>query len=229
MSASPSTHLIAEDLLLLLLDDRKGTNSSAYTRTALGGAVLVELALAEAVTVEEKTRAWRSAKVYAGAAPAGLDPVLERARATIAERQRSAQDLVDRLGKGLDDELAERLAQKGMLERRDGRILGLFPVTRWPVLDSAHEEAVRGSLTAALVEGAEPDARTAALVALLHAIGRAHKTVPHEGLPSSEVRKRAKRIAEGDWAAKAVKDAIEASTAAIAAVAAGAAVASSSG
>ena len=53
--------------------------------------------------------------------------------------------------------------------------------------------------------------------------------MPHEGLPSSEVRKRAKRIAEGDWAAKAVKDAIEASTAAIAAVAAGAAVASSSG
>ena len=228
MSASPSTHLIAEDLLLLLLDDRKGTVSGAYTRTALGGAVLVELALAEAVTVEEKTRAWRSAKVSAGAAPAGLDPVLERARATIAEKERSAQDLVDRLGKGLDDELAERLVQKGILERRDGRVLGLFPVTRWPAVDSAHEEAVRRSLTAALVEGAQPDARTAALVALLHAIGRAHKTVRHEGLSASEVRKRAKRIAEGDWAAKAVKDAIEASTAAIAAVAAGAAVASGS-
>jgi hypothetical protein len=42
MSASPSTHLIAEDLLLLLLDDRKGTISGSCTRTALGGAVLVE-------------------------------------------------------------------------------------------------------------------------------------------------------------------------------------------
>jgi len=228
MSASPSTHLIAEDLLLLLLDDRKGTISGSYTRTALGGAVLVELALAEAVTVEEKKKVWRSAKVYADATPRSLDPVLERARATIAEKERSAQDLVDRLGKGLDDELAERLVQKGILERRDGRILGLFPVTRWPAVDSAHEEAVRRSLTAALVEGAEPDARTAALIALLQAIGRAHKTVPHDGLPAGEVRKRAKRIAEGDWAAKAVKDAVEASTAAIAAVAVGAAVAGSS-
>ena len=228
MSTSPSTHLIAEDLLLLLLDDRKGTISGAYTRTALGGAVLVELALAEAVTVEEKTKVWRSAKVRAEAAPGSLDPVLERAHATIGEKERSAQDLVDRLGKGLDDELAERLVRKGILERREGRILGLFPVTRWPAVDSAHEEAVRRELTAALVEGAQPDARTAALVALLHAIGRAHKTVRHDGLPSSEVRKRAKRIAEGDWAAKAVKDAIEASTAAIAAVAAGAAVASGS-
>ena len=228
MSASPSTHLIAEDLLLLLLDDRKGTISGSYTRTALGGAVLVELALAEAVTVEEKKKVWRSAKVYAETTPRSLDPVLERARATIAEKERSAQDLVDRLGKGLDDELAERLVQKGILERRDGRILGLFPVTRWPAVDSAHEEAVRRSLTAVLVEGAEPDARTAALIALLQAIGRAHKTVPHDGLPTSEVRKRAKRIAEGDWAAKAVKDAVEASTAAIAAVAVGAAVAGSS-
>ena len=229
MSASPSTHLIAEDLLLLLLDDRKGTSSTSYSRTALGGALLVELALAEVVTVEGKTKAWRSAKVRVGAPAAGLDPVLERARDTIAEKERSAQDLVDRLGKGLHDELAERLAQKGILERREGRILGLFPVTRWPAVDSAHEEEVRRSLTAALVEGAEPDARTAALVALLHSIGRAHKVVPHEGLSSSEVRKRAKRIAEGDWAAKAVKDAIAASTAAIAAtVAAGAAASGSS-
>jgi len=229
MTTPPSTHLIAEDLLLLLLDDRKGTVSGSYTRSALGGAVLVELALAEAVTVEEKTRAWRSAKVRAEEAPESLDPVLERALETIAEKERSPQDLVDRLGKGLDDELGERLAQKGILERSEGRILGLFPVTRWPAIDSGHKEEVRRALTAALVEGAEPEPRTAALIALLHAIGRAHKSVPHEGLSGGEVRKRAKRIAEGDWAAKAVKDAIEASTAAIvAAVAASAAVSGSS-
>lgn len=48
------TTLIAEDLLLLVLDDVKGTLTTAYPRTALGGAVLIELALAEAVAVEEK-------------------------------------------------------------------------------------------------------------------------------------------------------------------------------
>lgn len=65
-----------------------------------------------------------------------------------------------------------------------------------------------------LVEGADPDPRTGALVALLHAVDRAHKTVPHEGLGAGQVRERAKQVAEGDWAAKAVQDAIAAAMAA---------------
>ena len=68
--------------------------------------------------------------------------------------------------------------------------------------------------------GAEPDQRTGALIALLSAIDKAHKVVDHEGMSSRDVRKRAKQISEGAWAAKAVRDAIAASTAAIAAVAA---------
>ena len=43
--------LIAEDLLLLLLDDESGKPQTSALTVALGGAVLVELALAEAVAV----------------------------------------------------------------------------------------------------------------------------------------------------------------------------------
>ena len=93
-------------------------------------------------------------------------------------------------------------------------MLGLFPRTRWPARDNSHEQSVRRALTVVLVDGARPDARTGALVALLHAVDRAHKTVPHEGLGSRQVRKRAKQVAEGQWAAKAVKDAIAATAAA---------------
>lgn len=221
--------LICEDLLLLMLDDDSGTLSgTAYPRTVLGGAVLVELALTGAVDVEEKTSAWRSAKVRAipGAAPE--DAVLRAAYDVVAERPRTAQDLVDRLGKGLPERLADRLTERGILERHDDKVLGLFPRKRWPAVDSRREEEVRRSLTTVLVQGVEPDERTAALVALLSAIDKPHKVVDHDGLPSREVRKRAKAIADGDWAAKAVKDAITASTAAIAAVAAGGAVAGSS-
>jgi hypothetical protein len=38
--------LIAEDLLLLLLDDRTGAARTSFVRPGLGGALLVELALA---------------------------------------------------------------------------------------------------------------------------------------------------------------------------------------
>lgn len=208
--------LIAEDLLLLVLDDEKGTMQTAYPRPALGGAVLVELALTGAVEVEEKTSVWRTAKVrVTGQVPA--DDVLRDAYAVVAEKERSAQDLVERLGRKLDGRLAERLAARGVLDRRRDKMLGLIPVTRWPTADATREREVRQQLTAALVQGVEPDERTGALVALLHAIGKAHKVVDRAGLPAGQVRKRAQQIGEGDWAAKAVRDAITASTAAIAA------------
>jgi hypothetical protein len=211
--------LIAEDLLLLLLDDRKGTLSGSPPIPAvLGGAVLAELALGEHVVVSEKTSVWKKAKVRPGPVSPPADPVLREALETVAAKERSADDLVNRLGKGLKDRLAERLVESGILEKHEGKVLGLFPRTRWPEVDAAHEQEVRRALTAVLVQGVSPDARTGTLVALLSAINRAHKAVDHEGLPAREVKKRAKEIAKGDWAAKAVKDAIDASTAAVVAV-----------
>ncbi|MFC4786903.1 GOLPH3/VPS74 family protein [Nocardioides sp. MAHUQ-72] len=223
--------LIAEDLLLLLLDDEKGTlSASSYADTALGGALLTELALLGAVTVPEKTSVWRSARVLPVAAARVEDPLLAEALATVAEKQRPAQDLVVRLGKGLRGRLAARLVERGILERHDSRALGLFPRKRWPTRDAGPELRVRAALTAVLVQGARPDERTAALVALLAAIDRAHKVVDHPGVSSREVRRRAKEVAEGAWAAKAVRDAIQAATAAItAAIAAGAVAAGASG
>jgi hypothetical protein len=223
--------LIAEDLFLLLFDDESGKSRTDKLQVALGGAVLVELALTEAVTVEEKRSRWRSAKVQPvpGAVPA--DPVLVDALATVAEKDRSAQDLVNRLGKGLAETLGTRLVGRGILERRDERVLGFIPRTRWPALDASHEEGVRRQLTAVLVEGAQPEPRVGALVALLHAVDLAHKTVAHEGISNRDIRKRAKEIAQGDWAAKAVRDAIQAANDAvmIAVIAAGGAAAASGG
>jgi hypothetical protein len=208
--------LIAEDLLLLLLDDDSGKAQTSQLETALGGAVLVELALLEAVTVGTRPRPtlWRQAKVSAEPGVQVEDVVLRDALRTVAEKERTAQDLVGKLGRGLTDTLCGRLANRGVLQRRDDKLLGLIPRTRWPARDSSHEEDLRRALTDVLVAGAEPDERTGALVALLYAVDRAHKTVPHEGLSSREVRQRAKQVSKGQWAAVAVKDAVAAVTAA---------------
>jgi hypothetical protein len=219
--------LIAEDLLLLVLDDEKGTLVTAYPQVALGGAVLVELAMDGAVEIEEKASVWRTAKVHPVAGHEPDDPLLRAAYGVVAEKERGAQDLVERLGKDLKDRLAERLVERGILEREESRVLGLFPRTRWPAADSTHEEQVRRAIAAALVQGMTPDERTGALIALLHAIDKAHKVVDHQGVSTREIRKRAKTISEGEWAAKAVRDAISTSTAAIGAVAATGAIAGS--
>jgi len=222
--------LIAEDVLLLLLDDESGSVvGTSYVATVLGGAVLIELAMTGAVDVEEKSSVWRSAKVRSNPAVVPEDEVLRRAAAVVGQKERSAQDLVDRLGKGLKDELADRLVQRGILERRRDKVLGVFPRTRWPAVDSSHEATVRRALTRTLVQGTDPDPRTAAIVALMSAIDWAHKVVDHQGVSRSEMRKRAKTIAEGDWAAKAVRDAISAATAAVAAAVTASTVAATSG
>ncbi|MEO9322880.1 GPP34 family phosphoprotein [Nocardioides sp. C4-1] len=210
-----TTPLLAEDLLLLLLDDESGKPTGwVDLQTVLGGAVLADLALAGLVEVEEKASVWRSAKVHAVGDRVPDDAVLAGALQTVAAKERSAQDLVGRLGKDLDDTLARRLADRGILEREDSRVLGIFSRTRWPAADTTREAVVRRALTAALAHGEEPDPHTRGLVALLHAVDQAHKVVDVDGVSKRDVKRRAKELAEGDWASKAVRDAIQASVAA---------------
>ncbi|PUA80956.1 GOLPH3/VPS74 family protein [Nocardioides currus] len=228
--------LIAEDLLLILLDDDTGTLShSDKIQPLLGGALLVELALAERIEVAEKTSIWSSAKVavveHEPLEDTLFDPLLDQALATIAEKPRTAQDLVNRLGKGAKDLLLERLAERGLVRPVEDKVWGLFPRTTWPAADRTYEDSVRALLQGALVQGLTPTPRTSGLVALLTAVGHAHKVVDRGDVPAKVVKARAKEISEGAWAAKAVKDAVAAAqaavTAAVVASTTGAAVASS--
>ncbi len=209
--------LVAEDLLLLLLEDDSGKlRHASFLEVGVGGALLVELALAGSVVVQEPPSRWSKARVVPapGSAPPP-DQLLAQAWSTVAEKPRSAQDLVARLGKGRRDPLLERLATRGVLRREQDRVLGLFPRTRWPAADQRREAAVRQRLDDALVHGVTPDDRTAALVALLSALQLAPVVLDRGGLSSREMSKRAERVAEGDWAAEGVRDAVKAAQAAV--------------
>lgn len=223
--------LIAEDLLQLLLDDEKGTLAAASSeRPLFGGALLVELALGALVEIEEKTSVWRTSKVRAvPGVGQPADPLLAEALATVAEKPRSAPDLTTRLGKAVRPRLLERLVDRGVLERRDGKVLGLFPHTTWPAVDLRREREVRQRLQDVLVAGVDPDPRTGALVALLAAVDQAHRVVDRGALSVGEVKKRAEQVSTGAWAAQAVRDAVRATQAAmLAAIAAGGAAAAGS-
>ncbi len=223
--------LIAEDLLLLLLDDESGKlTNTTYLDTGIGGALLVELALGAHVEVVKGSGMWARAKVHPTDAAAPADPVLVEALDLVVGKERTAQDLVGRLGKKRREPLLSRLEGAGILRREEDAVLGLFPRRRWPAVDSSHEADVRRKLGDALVRGVQPDERTAALVALLSSLDLAHKVIDREGLPARELKKRAKEIADGDWAAKAVRDAVAAAQAAVTAgVVAATSVATTSG
>ncbi|MGZ4501749.1 MAG: GOLPH3/VPS74 family protein [Nocardioidaceae bacterium] len=207
--------LIAEDLLLLLTDDVRGrlVVASEQVDIALGGALLVELSLSERVALDERGRVR-----VADAVPTG-DPLLEHALEVVAGRQgKKPGSVVGPLGKKVRPALYERLVEGGLLRKGKGKVLGLFPVRTWPALDVHHEAAVRDAVTQALVVGTTPEPRTAALIGLLRATRATHKVVPPKdhGLSRRELDSRAKAVAEGDWAAKAVREAIDAVNAAVA-------------
>jgi len=226
--------LLAEDLVLLLLDDDTGALRATHHQVLLGGAVLADLALAGTVEVRRGTGLLSSSKVVVvpgAATPA--DPLLRDALEIVAAKERGAQVLVGRLGKPLKDVVTGRLVDRGLVQREDSKVLGLFPRTRWPATDSAHEDGVRRRLGDVLLRGLTADPRTASLVGLLHAAGLAAKVLDTEGVPASQVRKRAKAVVEEleqqGFAADAVRGAIAASQAAITAGVVAATAASSAG
>lgn len=212
--------LIAEDLLLLLTDDTSGRLAvpAAQADAGLGGANLVELTLLRKVDLTGEHDAAKPGRlIVRDPSPAG-DEILDAALQTVIAQQGAKPAAVIRpLGKNLRQMLYERLASRGVLRAEEGRVLGVFPVHRWPAQDASHEAQVRGLLSDVLLQRATPDARSAALIALAHALRCEHEIVDpaQGGLSRRELRARAGQVASGSWASEAVRKVIDDMTAAV--------------
>jgi hypothetical protein len=225
--------LIAEDLLLLLTDDETGKHlvGNPGLDLALAGANLLELAERGKVDVAGEGEPVRPGRIVVrDASPTG-DAVLDEALRRAADLQgKKPTAVLQSLGKDLRKTLLSGLADLGVLRAEEGKVLGIFPTTRWRPVDSRHEAQVRELITSALVHGTTPNQRTASLIALLSSVDAAHKVVKPTayGVTNKTIKNRAKEIREGAWAAGAVVKAIEAMQAAITAsiIAASAAAAS---
>lgn len=215
--------IIAEDLLLLAYDDASGTAGTVWNlEYRLAGALLVELALEHRIDLTGPTELGPDGRpttegrvAVRDGAPTGHRE-LDAALATVAEKARKPSELVEPLSRGLKERLLEGLAERGVLRREQGRILGIFPTTRWPADDSAHEAALRERLAAVLLEGAAPDARTTALLAVLQGSGLVGGLVPRDRRRQAEAR--AKELAESGWATEGMARAIDELTAIMVAV-----------
>ena len=130
----------------------------------------------------------------------------------IAHQGKKPSTVIGSLSKNLRRTLYERLAGAGVIRAEQGSTLGLFPTRRWPAQDTGHEGQVRQLVTQALVQQGAPDARSAALIALLHALRCEHKIIDprHYGLSKRQLRARTEEIARGNWASEAVQEIIAA-------------------
>jgi hypothetical protein len=200
--------LIVEDLLLLLLDDESGTIFGEGTLYyALGGAVLADLALRGAVEPEGGRTLVNGIRVAAVDGRAPADPLLKEAYDKVARKPRGVNELLIEIGSDLRGRVLDRLVERGFLRREKKKVLGLFSTTRLPAARPDYEKGMLERTRAVLVDGAEADERTAALVALLSASGtlpQFHKTIAWSG----DVYTRGKQLENGNWAAQAVNLAV---------------------
>ena len=220
--------LLAEEFLLLCLDDESGkkTLSSEKLPPALGAALLVELALMERIGVTPHDAGWqRRGRVTITSTKPTDDAELDAALEAVEQREDiKVKDLISdmsgkRITKGLLDRLVERLVAAGVLDEERSKVLGL---RRWPTEDPSVEEEIRSRLQSSLVGDDTPTERTVALIALLQITGQLTKVITTED--PKALKAKAKALTEGDWAAAAVKQAIDevyAMMASMAAVSAG--------
>ena len=224
--------LIAEDLLLLLYDDESGKpiTGAPGLDYALAGAVLIELTLLGRIDIAgDGEEVKRGRLKVLDPSPTGEAILDERLAYVAAKPGKRPKDQMGKLSKKLREQVLARLAERGVLEADQGKVLGLFPVTRWPAKDARHEAEVRTALDSVLKVGTQPDERTGALIALLSALNVVPKVVT-DAVDKRALRKRAKEIAASDWAADAVKKAVAEMQAAVTtAVVVSASAAASSG
>ncbi|WP_181763515.1 GOLPH3/VPS74 family protein [Streptomyces albidus (ex Kaewkla and Franco 2022)] len=200
--------LVVEDLMLLMMDDKSGAVAGEGTLYyTLGGAVLVELGLGGHVTVDQNDRGLTGLKVRAVPGSRLPDPILKDAHDKVARRVRGVQSLLAEIGPTLRGTVLDRLVKRGVLRRDTKKWLGLFSSTSITIADTRRKKALVEKVRAVLVDHAEPDARTAALVGLLSASGTL--TTLHRSIPwSGKVYKRAKELELESWGAEAVNSAV---------------------
>jgi hypothetical protein len=208
---------LVDELVLLVYDDA-GSLAVSGQRVdyGLAGALLTELMLAERVAVPEQR------VVVTDPTPTG-DPLVDRALARIAADRggRKPQDWVDPLSNGLREQALDRLVQAGLFRREQDRVLWVFPRTRYPSATGTEplpEGETRRRLLAAVDGTGAVDPRTAALCALVQALGIERLAVPDR--PQRQVQQRFAAIVAASWPAAAVRAAITEQEAAAAAIAA---------
>jgi hypothetical protein len=198
--------LLAEQVLLLALDDEKGTDRSQRAGEAgLAGALLLDLGERDLV------RAGADGRLVAVDAAEPEHGLLRRAHEIVGGTPggRHAKTWVDHLQaelKPLRARLAQGLVERGILSEHRSRVLGIFPRTRYPEVDPHPEFELRHQLFDVLVTGRAPTEEEALLVGLLEPLGLIDRLVPRDHRRAAH--RRAQEIGEPGLAGAAVRAAV---------------------
>lgn len=161
---------LADQLLLLALDDEKGTvPTSVRIGGALAAALIMDLIRRGVLALDEGD------DFVVAEVPRGLPQPLEAAARTIhdAEPRRGVSVWILRLPnelKPIRARVAAPLVARGILSEQRSNLLGLVARTSYPEANSSFERALREGLRGALMDQREPTEDETLLMPLLHSL-----------------------------------------------------------
>ncbi len=227
--AGPSPLRMYEAVVLLAVHDEKGTFHSSMHSHAIAGAVITELVLEERLTVVPGRFGRQLLEVH-DPSPTG-DPLLDGALERIhhAPRRGTVATWVGRLAteRGFRHRAAEQVVERGLLERVEGRVLGLFRRVRYPTVDADPEARLVEGLHRVLDGADTEDPRLPSVLALADAGGILRHVFDRRYLRARRARLKEVRELEGVPISEATRAAVAATQAAVVAAVAAATAAAS--
>ena len=207
--------LLHQEVLLLALNDKKGTFSHGMFLYSVTGAMVSELLLQGKIVHADGKE---GEVTVVDADPTGdelLDELLLKIGAS--NKPPGLSHWVSKAAqiKDLPHRVAHQLSEKGVVTEDKKKVLWVFTKRVYPELDGTFEDAIRQRMADIMFdESAVPDGRTAVLIALAR-----HATLLKTNFPSVELEQHKDRInalANGNvLASDATKETIKAVQAAI--------------
>jgi hypothetical protein len=192
---------IAEELLLLLLDNASAQPALEHHRRerVLAAAVLLDLAYACRIRPAVAEDAVEPGRLIALSAPGLMDPVSESAYGLLQRRPLRPVAAMKRLSKHIEDDLTHHLELSGQIRRIRLQSKRLTHPYAWPLTNRGRVGQARSALLAALFDRRPPTPSTAAIITLLHAVDGLGALLSLNDRGWRWVHARAGEIASGSW------------------------------
>jgi hypothetical protein len=192
---------IAEDLLLLLLDNASAQPALERDRRerVLAAAVLLDLAYACRIRPAVPGDPAEAGRLLALAAGGPADPVSEPAFQLLARSPLWPDAAVSKLRKDTQQNVALHLERLGQVRRVRLRSKRFSKPYAWPLTNRERVGVARAQLLSALFDRKPPTPSTAGIISLLHAADGLGALLSLNDRGWRWVHTRASEIASGSW------------------------------
>ncbi|MEN8138249.1 MAG: GPP34 family phosphoprotein [Bacteroidota bacterium] len=160
---------LIEELVLLALDDEKGAFSSKSLAFNYGiaGSVILELSLSEKIEVRDKKVVIKNRKACGDkVVDVYFDKILN------SKKDRSLEYWINYIGDRANSvikETIDSLIIKGILTKKEKKVLWIFTVKRYPALNQKPENSLRKRLSDIVERNREPQVNDLMLLSLIDA------------------------------------------------------------